>query len=132
MSLQICRWALAFIWIYQGLVPKWLGPHPDEIALNVAAGFTPEQAVLVARAGGTLEIALGLLILVAYRWRPVYAGAALLIVVLHGLTTVVAPAYLMGAFNAMSINVAIVALCLVALGELAPRQARTEDARLAP
>jgi hypothetical protein len=38
MTLSLCRFALAFIWIYQGIVPKWLGPHDDELAMNQVLG----------------------------------------------------------------------------------------------
>lgn len=131
MTLQLCRFTLAFIWIYQGLVPKWLGPHPDEIAINLAAGATPAQAVFIARAGGTFEIALGMAILLCFRWRPLYALAALVVLVLHLVTAWVAPGFMATAFNAMTIDAAIVALCLIALAELSPPRATGRHAHAA-
>jgi len=64
MTLSLCRFALAFIWIYQGIVPKWLGPHDDELAMNQVLGASHEQAVWIAYGGGALEVGLGLAILV--------------------------------------------------------------------
>ena len=69
MTLSLCRFALAFIWIYQGIVPKWLGPHDDELAMNQVLGASHEQAVWIAYGGGALEVGLGLAILVWWRRR---------------------------------------------------------------
>lgn len=121
MTLQICRWALAFIWIYQGIVPKWLGPHADELAMNLAAGATARQALWVSYIGGTLEVLLGLLIFLFHRNRLFYIASALAITALHVFVIALAPALLISAFNAMTINVAIAALSLIAWGELARR-----------
>ena len=74
MTLQLCRVALAFIWIYQGIVPKWLGPHDDELAMNQVLGASHEQAVWIAYGGGALEVLLGLTILVW--WRRHWPGFA--------------------------------------------------------
>lgn len=117
MTVQICRWTLAFIWIYQGIVPKWLGPHPDELAINMAVGATLEQAVLISRIGGTLEVLMGVAIFSLYRWPLVYAASGLAILVLHVGLVLVAPAFLVGAFNAVTINAAILALSLIAWHE---------------
>ena len=60
MTLQLCRFSLAFIWIYQGIVPKWLGPHEDELAMNQVLGASHKQAMWIAYGGGALEVLLGL------------------------------------------------------------------------
>lgn len=117
MTLQICRWTLAFIWIYQGIVPKWLGPHPDELAINMAVGATLDQAMLISRIGGTVEILMGLAIFCLYRSPLVYAASGLAILALHVGLVLVAPVFLVGAFNAMTINAAIMALSLIAWHE---------------
>ena len=77
MTLSLCRFALAFIWIYQGIVPKWLGPHDDELAMNQVLGASHEQAVWIAYGGGALEVGLGLAILVWWRRRWPYQLSAL-------------------------------------------------------
>lgn len=123
LSLQVCRFALAFIWIYQGIVPKWLGPHADELALNMAAGATLEQAVLVARVGGTLEVLFGLLLFLAWRQAWVFALSALGIAFLHAVVMVLQPPLALAAFNPVIINVAIMALSLVGWHEARARRA---------
>jgi hypothetical protein len=35
-TLQIARFTSAGVWTYQGLVPKLLGPHADEVAMIAA------------------------------------------------------------------------------------------------
>lgn len=122
MSLQICRWTLAFIWIYQGLVPKLLGPHADELAMNLAVGATLQQAVWISYIGGVLEIVLGLMIIFLYRWRLIYIASALTILGLHCFVVLVAPVLFAGAFNPMIINLAIAALSLIALGEVSAQR----------
>lgn len=126
MTLQICRWTLAFIWIHQGIVPKWLGPHMDELAMNLAIGATPQQALWISYIGGTLEVLLGLLIFFQYRRRLFYLVSVIAIAVLHLVVSAAAPIFLMSAFNAMTINVAIAALSLIALNELSKTGIKTD------
>lgn len=134
MTLQLCRYSLVFIWIYQGLVPKWLGgPHPDELAMSFAAGFTLDQAILIARAGGALEIGLGLALLLWPRQRLLYGISLLVIAGLHLALSVVAPSFLVSAFNGMTMHVAIAALSLIAWGELgAPVRAGSGKSLMSP
>lgn len=57
------RITIALLWIYQGLVPKLLGPHPDELALNMALGFDADVAAHLTRAAGVGEVLFGLAVL---------------------------------------------------------------------
>ncbi len=52
MTLQVCRFSIAFIWLYQGIVPKLLGPHADEPRMNMALGLNEAQAHLLSYVGG--------------------------------------------------------------------------------
>ena len=113
MTLSLCRFSLAFIWIYQGVVPKWLGPHEDEIAMNLALGLNESQAVTLSHVGGLLEVLLGLMLLLAGRRAWPYLVSAGLIVVLTVFVVVLAPAFLVSAFNAVTVNVAVLALSLM-------------------
>lgn len=113
MTLALCRFSLAFIWIYQGVVPKWLGPHEDEIAMNLALGLTESQAVMLSLVGGSLEVLLGVVLLLAGRHAWPYLLSAGLIGMLTVFVIALAPAFLLSAFNAASVNVAILALSLI-------------------
>lgn len=118
MTLQLCRFSLAFIWIYQGIVPKWLGPHEDELAMNQVLGASHKQAMWIAYGGGALEVLLGLAILVWWRRHWPYQLSAAGIGVLSLFIFLLAPQYLLAAFNAATVNVAILALSVIALVEL--------------
>ena len=54
---------VAGIWLYQGIVPKLLGPHPDEIAMSAAFGIPAAFQATVSHAAGAGEVLLGLCIL---------------------------------------------------------------------
>lgn len=122
LTLQICRCVLAFVWIYQGLVPKWFGPHADELAMNMALGFSPEQAKLVSYVGGSLEVLLGLSILFFYRQLWIYAASLIAIGLLYIFTLLIVPQYLVSAFNSTTSNLPIAALSLIAMVELRRRR----------
>ena len=119
LTLQICRWSLAFIWIYQGLVPKWFGPHADELAMNMALGLDAHQAVLLAYTGGSLEVILGFALAIGFRKRWPYVVSATVIGLLTLFTVVVTPEYLGAAFNSVAVNLAIAALSAISLVQLA-------------
>jgi hypothetical protein len=120
ITLLICRWVLSFIWLYQGLVPKWLGPHRDELAMNMALGLSHEQAVHLAYVGGSLEIILGLLLFSYYRRAWPYRITILVMLGLSAFALLFAPQLVVSAFNAITINVAMSALAVIALIQLQP------------
>jgi hypothetical protein len=113
LARQLCRYCVAFIWIYQGLVPKLLFHSAEETAMNVAAGFTAAGAVRFSNFAGAAEIALGLLILFT-RWRWPLVLTILLMAALTIVVAVVKPIYLAGAFNAITLNTATAALAATA------------------
>ncbi|PPD43238.1 MAG: hypothetical protein CTY16_13765 [Methylobacter sp.] len=115
LVLQICRFSVAFVWFYQGLVPKILGPHRDELLMNGSLGMAEASAVNLAYVGGSLEILLGIGVLVFYqqRWPFLVTIAAML-----GLWLCVAvysPLFLLAAFNPTTVNLTVVALSVIAL-----------------
>lgn len=122
--LSLCRFSLACIWIYQGLVPKWLGPHEDELAMNMTLGFDAAQAVWVSYMGGTLEVLLGLAILVFHRSRWPYWASAIAITLLFVFTLIFVPQLLLAAFNPATVNLAMAALSIIGLVELHRLQAK--------
>lgn len=116
--LTICRIAIAFVWIYQGIVPKLFGPHPDELAMGMAFGLTEHDARLSSYASGVMEIVFGLIVLWLYRLRWPYAVTAAAMVVLFLFTAIYAPQALYSAFNSTTLNLTVLALSLVALAEI--------------
>ncbi|MEP5232723.1 MAG: DoxX-like family protein [Alloalcanivorax sp.] len=118
MNLQVCRFSLGFIWLYQGIVPKLLGPHADELRMNMALGLSDAQAHLLSYMGGAMEVVLGLLVVVFYRQRWPYVISIAALLGLFAFTLFVVPAFTVSAFNSTTINLAMCALAVIALSEL--------------
>ena len=114
-TLQVCTFSTATIWLYQGIVPKLLGPHRDEIAMIAAAGVPSEHQATVAYLAGAAEVALGLCILLARRRAWPHVISAVSLVGLLAFVVLFTPAYLRGAFNAMATNIAVLALSVIAI-----------------
>ncbi len=115
LILYINRMALAFIWFYQGLVPKLLGPNHDELVMNMALGLSPLWATYLAYIGGVLELILGGVVFVFYRhaWPYQLTIAAMIGFLL--LTIIWTPEFVTSAFNSVTVNLAIIALAMNAL-----------------
>ncbi len=115
LALLVCRAAIAFVWLYQGLVPKLLGPHADELAMDMALGISAESAHFVAKGAGVAEIAIGIAVLLLRRqtW-PLWLTLAAMVGLL-GYAGLMIPRLLVAAFNPVTINVAMAALAIVAL-----------------
>lgn len=113
--LQICRFILATLWIYQGLVPKLLGPHEDELTMNQSIQpfwLSPEQISLFAGIG---EVIFGLLILFFYKKRGIYIWNNIALIGLFLATLFLTPQFVTAAFNSFTINLAMIALGWIAL-----------------
>jgi len=65
----VARSAAAFVWVYQGIAPKLLGPHADELKLIQQAGIPEEYAPPCAQFLGGAEVAFGLVMLLAFHRR---------------------------------------------------------------
>lgn len=105
----IARMSIAFVWIWHGLVPKLLFRHIDERRMLTQAGLPVALLPWI----GVLEICFGLLILVAWRRRPILIVN---IVLMFAATLAVAarsPAYLVAAFNPVTLNLAVAALASI-------------------
>jgi DoxX-like protein len=107
------RIALAIVFLHQGLVPKLLYRHPSELRMLSEAGLSVETAGRVLVAVGVAEVALGAVLLLAWRARwPFILILALMPVSLIGVA-ITSPGVLVGAFNPVALNVAVAALAAV-------------------
>jgi len=102
------RLAIAAIWMWHGLVPKLLYRQIDEQTMLMQAGL---PISLLPWVGGA-EILLGLLVLMTWNVRAVFAVNAVVMVVATVALAVRSPAYLTAAFNPVTLNFAIIALSL--------------------
>lgn len=111
----ICRVILMFVWIYQGLIPKLMILHPDEMRLNEAVGIPADLRVSVAYLAGYFEIALGVAIAVFWKhcW-PLWGSIIMMVIFLIGVI-LYAPEFLEGAFNPIVSNIPVIGLSVIAL-----------------
>jgi hypothetical protein len=112
---RLCNFTVAGIWLYQGLVPKLLGPHPDEAAMSSAFGIAPSLQAPVSYAAGVGEVLIGLCVLLLPRrpWPQLVSAVATAVLLVF--VAIYTPRYLIGAFNPVVMNVASIALSIVAL-----------------
>jgi len=103
----IARLGVIAIWLWQGLVPKLLFADADELHLLTASGLSSSFLPWI----GFIEMLLGLGGFFVWRWRGYFRITALLM--LAALCSVIgaAPAYFHHAFNPLSLNLAMLALC---------------------
>lgn len=118
----VVRLGVALVWIYQGLVPKLLATHPDELWLLLQAGVDPAHVIAVLLVVGWVEIAFGVVML--WFWRAKWPLWLTILLMVGALVAVArtAPGYLVGAFNPVSLNLLMVALAGVGvlLNDLTP------------
>jgi hypothetical protein len=111
--------AVAFVWLWHGLVPKLLGPHPDELAMLVEAGVPVAHAARVARWVGAFEVLFGITLVVTSRQRwPWLVTIALMTVALAGVL-LHEPARALAAFGPVTLTLAVLALSATGLLSLA-------------
>ncbi len=104
------RLGLVLVWLYAGLVPKLLGPHPEELALAGAAlppGLTPRTAVLAL---GAVEVALALALLIGWHRRWLFGVSAVATVGVVGAGLVARPGLLAHPLSPLPLGVAMLGL----------------------
>ncbi len=106
------RACVAFIWLWQGLIPKIIFPSVDEKAMSRAAGLS----IGMVPAIGAVEVGFGVLAVLLWRWRPFFVVNAVLMLGALVSVAVQSPSYLFAAFNPVTLNVAMITLS--ALGYL--------------
>jgi len=114
LAYTIARLTLAAMWLYEGVVPKLFGPHPQELAMSarlVSAAWAGHLVVAM----GIAEVALGLLLLLLWqrRWPLVLTAAAMVPALLVG--AYAAPQLIAATFNMVVLSTMTAALALVAL-----------------
>lgn len=103
------RIAIAFIWLWQGAVPKLLFPSAGERTMMAATHLSPGLLPLI----GWLEIGVAALAVCTWRWRPFFLLNILAMAVALLTVAVGSPAYLLAPFNPVTLNFAVIALSAV-------------------
>jgi uncharacterized membrane protein YphA (DoxX/SURF4 family) len=108
------RLSLALVFIYQGVVPKLVLRHPDELAMLRAAGFSESAANRLGIALGWAEVSIGMILVFAWRSRwPLWLIMGAMPAAVMGLA-VQSPELLGGPFNPVSLNLSVFGLALIA------------------
>jgi len=112
---SLSRLAVAFIWLYHGLIPKILYRSPDELAMLSATGMPASSVLTLTLLAGWLEIAFALLFLIFWRARwPLWLTIFALVAATLGVG-ISSPAYLHKAFDPLTLNLAVAALAACGL-----------------
>jgi len=109
------RTALAIVFAYQGLVPKLLTRHVDEIALLAAAGVPARLTTGAVTALGFAELALAAALFAGWSraWPAWVCLVAMPIATLA--VAISSPSFFAAAFNPFALNVAVAAIASIDL-----------------
>lgn len=106
---------IAFVWVYQGAVPKLIARHPDELQMFLDAGIAVATAPTMLQIVGWAEVAIGLLVLIfAFQRWPFVLTIVLMVLATVGVV-VTSPSHLWAAFNPVSLNLLMGAMAVVGL-----------------
>ncbi len=109
----LARIVVAFSFFYQGLVPKWLTLDPTEQAVVLAHGVSMSYVSWISHIGGVLEMGLAIWLVIAFTdKKPLWIAGGILVFSLID-TMIFAPTYLGTTFNAVTSNLALLALVLI-------------------
>ena len=111
----VCRITVALVWLYQGLFPKLLAGHADELLMLADAGFTATVAPTVLAVFGTLEMALGASVVAFFRRRWPLTATLVLMVMATIAVAINSPQFLFAAFNPVSLNLLLAVVALIGL-----------------
>jgi hypothetical protein len=107
--------AVSFVWLWHGLVPKLLGPHPQEVRMLLDAGVTDHWAHRIVTFAGWFEIILGLLVL----WQSRKRWPWLLTIGLMAFATagvlICSPDMAKAAFNPVTLNTLLASMAGVGM-----------------
>jgi hypothetical protein len=106
---SFARLGIAFIWLWQGLMPKLLFPSLDEQAMMTAAGLPTSLLPYI----GIYELFLAGAAVALWRWRRFFLVNALAMVAALVVVALKSPPYLVAAFNPVTLNLAMIVLSLI-------------------
>lgn len=104
----LARLMVAFVWIWHGLVPKLLFQRPEELALLREAHLSEHWLPII----GAAEIAMGVLNLITWNFRPMLLMDGLCMVLLTLCVAIYSPEYLAAAFNPITLNFSVLMLAM--------------------
>jgi hypothetical protein len=109
----ITRIALAFVWLYQGAIPKLFTQHADELTMLQQVGVSVGNSTLVLQVSGWMEVAFGLVMIFWFHQRWHFLLTLILILGATIGVAIYSPQFLGATFNPISLNVLMIALALI-------------------
>lgn len=109
------RFFMAFIWLFQGLIPKILFPDATEKAILLHSSFWGGIADELTLGMGIAEILWGILFLLGWRLRSLYKLNILLLIILGAGALWLQPGLALKAFTPLNFNTALICLSLTGL-----------------
>ena len=113
--LQLIQITLAVLWIYQGLIPKILFQSNAEIDIWQTMGFELHIAKICVALSGVLEMMFGCAFLIWQKAIFIHQLSILGLIGLLLLIMITDPLQLTTAFNPVVMNIAMLALSIVAV-----------------
>jgi len=104
----LARLGIAFIWLWQGLVPKLMFASAGEQAMTAAAGIP----LRLLPAIGALEVSFAAATLFFWRWRTLFLWNVLAMAGALIAVAAQSPSYLVAAFNPVTLNVGMIVLSM--------------------
>lgn len=118
LTYLVSRVSLALVFVYQGLVPKLIFRHPDELAMVRSLGLSDSASRALCIGIGIAEILLGIILILAWRatWPAWLILAAMPVSVLA--VALSSPNHLIEPFNPITLNLLVFTVAwIVLLGE---------------
>jgi hypothetical protein len=112
---SLVRIVLAFIWIYQGVVPKLLFRDTGELAILRQAHLFTGHEDLVLSVVGIAEVLFGCLVIRLWHSRTILTLNILLLALLGGGALVSQPGIFVAPFNPLTLNIAVAGLAAIGL-----------------
>ncbi len=109
------RVILAFVFIYQGIVPKLIYRNPDELLMLVNSGVAKDALPTLLALIGWGETIFGLFLI--FRWHARWPFLFTMFLMAAATLNVAqfSPSYLVAAFNPITLNLLVVAFAIVGL-----------------
>jgi hypothetical protein len=103
------RIAIAFVWLWQGLLPKLIFHNADEQSMMASSHLSVALVPIV----GIAEVAIAVCAILSWRRRSFFLFNVAAMVVALVAVAITSPMYLVAAFNPLTLNLAMIALSLV-------------------
>ncbi|MEK7017135.1 DoxX-like family protein [Bacillus sp. FSL R9-9410] len=113
MTYWLVCFLFAFVWLYQGIVPKVIFTHPEEVKMLSALIRSNESSIFILKIVGFLEIICGVMWLLPFQKRKLFILHIILLIVLTlaaGSTNI---ASFTQPFNPITLNLLLIGLSMV-------------------